>query len=75
MDFKVCIGTGFFKMFHRNQNWKNHLLCLNVLFFKRQKYGMNPSKPDGVHRKENFVEIIPVFSTFSKIFKKKKKKL
>ena len=28
----------------------------------------SPSITDGVHRKENFVEIIPVFSTFSKIF-------
>ena len=31
----------------------------------------NPSITDGVHRKENFVEIIPVFSTFSKIFNNK----
>ena len=30
----------------------------------------HPSITDGAHRKENFVEIIPVFSTFSKIFKK-----
>ena len=34
-----------------------------------------PSITDGVHRNENFVEIIPVFSTFSNFFKKKKKKL
>ena len=32
-----------------------------------------PSITDGVHRNENFVEIIPVFSTFSK--KKEKKRL
>ena len=31
-----------------------------------------PSITDGVHRNENFVEIIPVFSTFSNFFKKKK---
>ena len=31
-----------------------------------------PSITDGVHRNENFEEIIPVFSTFSN-FKKKKK--
>ena len=31
-----------------------------------------PSKRDGVHRTENFVEIIPVFATFSNFFKKKK---
>ena len=34
-----------------------------------------PSITDGVHRNENFVEIIPVFSTFSNFFKKRKKKL
>ena len=33
----------------------------------------NPSITDGVHRNENFAEIIPVFSTFSNFFKKKKK--
>ena len=33
----------------------------------------HPSITDGVHRNENFVEIIPVFSTFSNFFKKKKK--
>ena len=31
-----------------------------------------PSITDGVHRNENFVEIIPVFSNFSNFFKKKK---
>ena len=35
-------------------------------------YSGNPSITDGVHRNENFVEIIPVFSTFSNFFKKKK---
>ena len=34
----------------------------------------NPSITDGVHHNENFVEIIPVFSTFSNFFKKKEKK-
>ena len=34
-----------------------------------------PSITDGVHRNENFVEIIPVFSTFSNFFKKKNKKI
>ena len=34
-----------------------------------------PSITDGVHGNENFVEIIPVFSTFSNFFKTKKKKL
>ena len=29
-----------------------------------------PSITDGVHRNENLVEIIPVFSTFSNFFKK-----
>ena len=32
-----------------------------------------PSITDGVHRNENLVEIIPVFSTFSNFLKKKKK--
>ena len=32
-----------------------------------------PSITDGVHRNKNFVEIIPVFSTFSNFFKEKKK--
>jgi len=35
---------------------------------------IHPSITDGVHRKENFVEIIPVFFNFFKIKKKKKKK-
>ena len=35
--------------------------------------GSTPSITDGVHRNENFVEIIPVFSTFSNFLKKKKK--
>ena len=39
---------------------------------KIKVYGFNPSITDGVHRNENFEEIIPVFSTFSK--KKKKYK-
>ena len=34
-----------------------------------------PSITDGVHHNENLVEIIPVFSTFSNFFKKKKKKI
>ena len=33
-----------------------------------------PSITDGVHRNENLVEIIPVFSTFFNFFKKRKKK-
>ena len=42
----------------------------NFPVFKR-KYTFFPSRRDGVHRTENFVEIIPVFSTFSNFFKKK----
>ena len=34
-----------------------------------------PSITDGVHRNENFEEIIPVFSTFSNFFKQNKKKI
>ena len=49
--------------------------CLNYMIEKILiSVGQNPSITDGVHRKENFVEIIPVFSTFSNFFKKKKKK-
>ena len=33
---------------------------------------LDPSITDRVHRNEIFVEIIPVFSTFSKFFKKEK---
>ena len=39
----------------------------------QQKVLWIPSIKDGVHRRENFVEIIPVFSTFSKIFNNNKK--
>ena len=35
----------------------------------------DPSITDGVHHNENFVEIIPVFSTFSNFFKKEKKNI
>ena len=37
-----------------------------------KKDRLEPSIRDRVHRNENFVEIIPVFSTFSNFFKKKK---
>ena len=53
-------------LFYNQKNLKdNH--------FDRMKHG-NPSITDGVHRNENFVEIIPVFSTLSNFFKKRKKK-
>ena len=35
-------------------------------------FGSIPSIRDRVHRNENFVEIIPVFSTFFNFFKKKR---
>ena len=35
-------------------------------------FSKEPSITDGVHRNENLVKIIPVFSTFSTFFKKKK---
>ena len=51
--------------------WQSHLAA--------QKEGVatttTPSITDGVHRNENFVEIIPVFFHFFKIFQKKKKKI
>ena len=37
----------------------------------RLLFMLNPSITDGVHRNENFMEIIPVFSSFSNFFKKK----
>ena len=37
-------------------------------------FDFHPSITDGVHRNENFMEIIPVFSTFLNFFKKKFKK-
>ena len=42
---------------------------VELVFFSEIKYrstGLVPSITDGVHRNENLVEIIPVFSTFSK---------
>ena len=36
---------------------------------RKSELCFNPSITDGVHHNENFVEIIPVFSTFSKFFK------
>ena len=41
----------------------------------RMTYLWKPSITDGVHRKDNFVEIIPVFSIFSNFFRKKINKL
>ena len=40
--------------------------------FDNDTKSYNPSIRDRVHRNENFVEIIPVFSTFSNFFEKKK---
>ena len=54
--------------------------CLQLLINPQSTYlkshiHSQPSITDGVYRNENFVEIIPVFSTFSKFFKVFKKKL
>ena len=51
------------------------LIDASKLQYKKQQKIPKPSITDGVHRNENLVEIIPVFSTFSNFFKKKKKKL
>ena len=40
----------------------------------RMTYLWKPSITDGVHRKDHIVEIMPGFSTFSNLFKKRKKK-
>ena len=53
---------------------RNFKLSVPIIPKKGEGPG-NPSITDGVHRTENFVEIIPVFLTFSNFFKKKKKKL
>ena len=50
----------------------NYELLLMAVF-SWAKVASTPSITDGVHRNENLVEIIPVFSTFSNFFKKKKK--
>ena len=50
------------------------LITMIVVFEPEGLFGKMPSITDGVHRIENFVEIIPVFSTFSNFFKKKRKK-
>ena len=47
------------------------LLDTSRMFCFRYKSICLPSITDGVHRNKNFVEIIPVFSTFSNFFKKK----
>ena len=52
-----------------------NVLHINILASCIKKIHILPSITDGVHCNENFVEIIPVFSTFSNFFKKKKKKL
>ena len=48
-----------------NWNWNEQ----NKLFIATVR------STDGVHRNENFEEIIPVFSTFSNFFNKKFKKV
>ena len=63
---------------------KNKLFCNSVFGWKIYRawseFCLNtlstwyPSITDGVHRNENLVEKILVFSTFSNFFKKKKKK-
>ena len=45
------------------------------ILWPSQKLYCTPSITDGVHRNENFEEIIPVFSTFSNFFKQNKKNL
>ena len=65
---KVCNWSEF----HLNRSYflqNPYFKKLNHSFYR--KFGFNPSITDGVHRKENFVEINPVFSTFSKIFNNK----
>ena len=59
-----------------DQDWCIRNLKVNNFIDHPAMFGLNvsPSITDGVHQKENFVEIIPVFSTFSKIFNNKKKK-
>ena len=47
-------------------------LLLQLLFPAMVEFTEDPSITDRVHRNENYVEIIPVFSTFSNFFKKKK---
>ena len=50
-----------------------YLIQRPVLYLNPKLFSVTPSITDGVHRNENLVEIIPVFSTFSNFFKKKKK--
>ena len=79
MKLVSCLhSTGFFlymtkKMgtmfFQKKIFWKWHF---NGYECNKQCY---PSITDGVHRNENFEEIIPVFSSFSKFLKKYKKKI
>ena len=59
------------KMSMRKQYWKFSVLKIRTKHRSVLLLHYYPSITDGVHRNENFVEIIPVFSTFSNFFKKK----
>ena len=77
----MCYKVDDFKDFVKQVPLVSFKLCpfgsgldpVVVFFFKKyqKNYKWWPSITDGVHRTENFVEIIPVFSTFSNFFKKK----
>ena len=67
-NFIVCFFVILFAFFTLNFCFA----CL-ALLSKKSKQAI-PSITDGVHRTENFVDIIPVFSTFSNFFTKKEKK-
>ena len=68
----IFIGITIFKVTILCTDGTYYLLTCHTRL--NQDIGVHPSITDGVHRNENFVEIIPVFSTFSN-FKKKKKNI
>ena len=76
-DFKVLLLAHFWFTFtvcsfrEQNRDQPKNVLRVNDKWTVVYPIGDAPSITDGVHRKENFVEIIPVFSTFSKIFNNK----
>ena len=61
--------NSYFKFIIKFRQRKSYIFELHFI----QLFNADPSITDGVHRNENFVEIIPVFSTFWNFFKKKKK--
>ena len=66
--YKYKVGSVWSKAFYILFSFGLSFICL-----KTKTNHLLPSITDGVHRNENLVEIIPVFSSFSNFFIKKNK--